>query len=245
MGMFDYIKFEDISILPKPEGFELNMEGLEFQTKSLDNALYLYEIGQDKYLYREDGPFKEDQKEPRRRCRVDFHGIINFGAYEVTDLIDYHLEYEAKFTDNILKNVKLLSYKTYNHESKEARIKQIIEKSKKENNRLSRKLLLFVQKILVVYPLKVFGFNFTSNMLGVLRDGNHSLSFYCPKVVLGYKNNFRKIYGISIDQLITEICFSKSLASKEFSFKILGFGFTLSKCEKLIFESLKWKFILF
>lgn len=238
MGMFDSIRFEDITILPKPEGYDLDLAKLDFQTKSLDNALYLFEISKDKYLYREDGPFREDPEEPSRRCRIDFHGTIKFGAYEPSDLVDYSLEYEAKFTDGVLQDVKLLEYKTYTHESKKLQRERFKEQYLKENNKLSVKTIKFIQNILVKYPLKLFGFNFKSNTFGVFRSSDYMLCFYCPKIIFGYGKQFRGVsYGFSLDKITTEFCFSKFLASKEFSFKILGFGFSLTKFENFFGEN--------
>lgn len=226
MGMFDYIRFKNYSILPKPEGFPLDLASLDFQTKSLDKAMYLYEISEDKYLYSEDNPFGE---EPNRKSRMDFHGIINFGAYEVTDLVDYSLEYEAKFTDGVLQEVKLLSYKTYDHESKKKQREEFIKEHEKRNNRLSVKLIKFINSIFA-FPFSLIGFK--SNIPGVFRSKNSLLTFHFPKIILGKKKEFRATsYGLSIDKTTTEIRFSKTLASKEFSLKIIGVGF-----EYVIFE---------
>lgn len=234
MGMFDSIRFEDASMLPKPEGFDLDMGKLDFQTKSLDNALYLYRISKDKYLYREDGPFREDPEEPSRRCRIDFHGTIKFGAYEPSDLVDYSLEYEAKFTDGVLQDVKLLEYKTYSHESKKKQREEFAENYRRENNRLSRRIIKFIQNILIIYPLNLFGFNFQSNALGVFRSPEYMLCFCCPKLIFGYAKQFRGVsYGLSLDKITTEFLFSEYLASNEFSFKVLGFGFSLSKFKQI------------
>jgi len=231
MGMFDSIRFEDISMLPKPDGFGLDMGKLDFQTKSLDNALYLYKISEDKYLYREDGPFREDS-EPKRKSRMDFHGIINFGAYEVTDLIDYSLDYEAKFTDGVLQDVKLLSYKTYDHESKKKQREEFKKEYERKNNKPSVRLIKFINSIFAI-PFSLIGF--TSNIPGVFRSKNKLLTFHFPKIILGKKKEFRATsYGLSIDKTTTEIRFSKTLASKEFSLKFLGIGFEFIKFEDFL-----------
>lgn len=228
MGMFDYIRFKNYSILPKPEGFPLDLAILDFQTKSLDNAMYLYEVSEDKYLYCEDNPFGE---EPNRKSRIDFHGIINFGAYEVTDLVDYSLEYEAKFTDGVLQDVKLLSYKTYDHESKKKQIEEFKKEYERKNNKLSLKLIRAINSIFA-FPFSLIGF--TSNIPGVFRSKNNLLTFHFPKIILGRKKEFRATsYGLSIDKTTTEIRFSKTLASKEFSLKLLGIGFEFVNFEDI------------
>jgi hypothetical protein len=233
MGMFDSIRFENSSMLPKPENFELDLEKLDFQTKSLENALYVYEISEDKFLYKKDELFRENPtNEPVKKHKVDFHGIINFGAYESTDLIDYSIEYEAKFTDGVLQNVKLLEYKTYDHESKKKQREQFIEEYKRKNNKWSSRLIKAINSFFS-FPFKLIGF--TSISTGIFKSKrNNLLKFYFPKIILGKKNDFRRtIYGLSIDKITTEIKFSKTTigSSKEFSFKILGIGF-----EYILFE---------
>lgn len=234
--MFDYLKIEDQIHLPWPNDFPVEFKDLklEFQTKSLDRTLSLYTIANDKHLYQEDS-LKED---PEVKRLIDFHGTINFGAYHCTDLVDYSLDYEAKFTDGMLQDIKLISSKVIDHESRKLRIKEILEKSNKENNKIFTKLLFLIQKILVIYPLMILGIRFTSTRLGVFWCGEYLLSFYCPKVILGCKKVFRDTYyGISIDKITTEVCFVKNFASKEFSFKILGVGFSLTKFKDYMFEN--------
>ena len=230
--MFDSIRFEDISILPKPEGFDLDLSSLDFQTKSVDNALYLFTIGKDKYLYREDGPFRENTEEPSRRYRIDFHGIIKFGAYHSTDLIDYSVEYEAKFTDGVLQDIKLLQeYKTY-HESKKERWEKLKEINRRQNKRLFNRIISAV----IVCVARLFGIKFESNFIGIFRSENITLCFYAPKIILGYKKQIKTTYGLSISETTTEICLSKLPSMTEFSFKILGFGFVIVKSKDSLWD---------
>jgi hypothetical protein len=234
MGMFDSVRFEDVSMLPKPDkDFSLDLNSLDFQTKSLDNALYLFEISKDKYLYREDGPFREDPTEPSRKCRVDFHGILNFGAYHSTDLIDYSVEYKAKFTDGVLQDIELLSYNIYHHESKKIKIEEYKKEYKKEKNKISNKIISFLQNVLIIYPFKLLGINFVSNVRGIFRSKKLALCFYVPKFTLiALKTSF----GISLDKTATELSFNKGLISTEFCFKIFGFGFMITKFKEDLYE---------
>lgn len=234
MGMFDQIRFEDYSALPKPEGFDLDMASLDFQTKSLDNAMYTYRVGGDKQLYREDGPFRGGDGEERREL-VDFHGVIRFGAYEQTDLVDHHLEYEAKFTDGLLQGVKLLEYKTYSHESKKTQREEYIKECEKRKNRLGVKLARAANSIFG-FPFLLAGF--TSNVPGVFRSESSLLTFHLPKIMVGRREDLRcASYGVSLDKITTEARFSRTLASKEFSFKILGIGFGFVRFKKdLVFD---------
>lgn len=214
MGMFDSIRFEEISMLPKPEGFDLDTGDLDFQTKSLDNALYLYEISKDKYLYREDGPLRVDDVKESRRQRMDFHGVINFGAYKTTDLVDYSLEYEAKFTDGVLQDVKLLSYKTYDHESRKKQTESLLERQRTEDKKILNRIQRFLNKVIFSPIFNFFGLP------------NARLHFSCPNLVLFYKPTDReKNYGLYFDEISTGVCLKKTKYSTVFSCKLLGFGF--------------------
>jgi len=229
MGMFDSIRFEDISMLPPPpRGFDLSLANLDLQTKSLDNCLNLYTISKEKKLYKENN-FKEYSKEDKKEL-VDFHGIIKFGAYESTDLVDYSLEYEAKFTDGILQKIDLVSYRTFYHESKKEQREKYIKKYHKEKNKINKKIISFLQNVLIIYPFRLIGINFSSNMTGVFRSKNHMLCFYVPKLIFIYQKQKSTgiSYGISLDKITTEFCLNKNF-SINFSFKILGFGFTITK----------------
>lgn len=235
MGMFDSVRFEDVSMLPKPDkDFSLDLNSLDFQTKSLDNALYLYTIGKDKHLYQENGPFfEEEESEKKEKKLINFHGILNFGAYHSTDLIDYSVEYKAKFTDGVLQDIELLSYKIYHHESKKIKIEKYKEEYKKEKNKTSNKIISFLQNVLIIYPFKLLGINFVSNMRGIFRSKKLALCFYVPKFTLiALKNSF----GISLDKTTTELSFNKGLISTEFCFKIFGFGFMITKFKKDLYD---------
>lgn len=233
MGMFDYVKLEDQVALPIPEDFKLDIKELEFQTKSLDKIMSLYTIGNDKHLYSEDS-FSE---EPRREL-IDFHGTIIFYAYHQTDLLDYILDYKAKFTDGLLDKIDLVNYEVIEHESSKLKREKMMEDIKKENNKFSRKIF-FCLSNLVVYPFRILGIKFTTFSPGILRSPDYVLSFHKPEIILGYKKDSfkRKVYGFSLDKVTTQICFSSGTVSKEFSFKILGFGFVFSKIKPFAFDS--------
>jgi hypothetical protein len=218
MGMFDYVKIDQSIKLPVSKEFrslKIDPHSLEFQTKSLDNCLISYEIKKDKRLY-------ENNK------KNTYHGMIYFGACHITDTVTYSLEYQAKFTDGLLKNIKLLEYKSFQHESRSLQHQKLLENVKKNNKRPITNILRFFEKTLVLYPLNFFGFNFTQGSLGVLTSENFNIVFYCPKVVLGYKKDYNdKFYGLSLDQIATEFVFHKRQYTSSFSFRVLGFGFLI------------------
>lgn len=225
MGLFDYIEVEDEIELPKPDNFEL--KNLEFQTKSLDCSMSTYIIASDRCLYEERRISPLDEEVEKERKKIDFHGIIDFGAYEQTDLVDHFIDYQAKFTDGVLSDIKLIKYETKHHESIKKRLNEIREKQEEKINSFFFKL----QKYLIIYPLKLFGFDFRSNVLGDFLSKNCIFSFHCPKIHFGFGQKisfiFPKFYGILIDQTTTDISFKKSEYSKEITFKILGFGFRI------------------
>jgi len=235
MGIFDYIKFEDQVSIPKPENFNLDLKDLEFQTKSFDPSMSLYIVKNDGSLYQEG--FFNDKKE----VQVNFHGKVIFYAYHQTDLADYILDYEAKFTDGLLKEIKLINYEVVEHESLKLKREKLLKEINKENNRITRKLCFLLSKIFIIYPLGFFGIKVVTLSPGSFRGKNYLLTFHKPEIIFGYKKDSfkRKIYGISFNKITTELCVVKASVSKEFSFKILGFGIVLSIFEKINFEITK------
>ena len=111
MGMFDTLKVE----IKIPGFFEV--PGIEFQTKSLDNALEKYVITNNGELYREVWDYKwiEDEthflggyeyKIPesyRREYLTDFHGDIIF--YEGKSVDGVWRDYTARFTEGKLTRI--------------------------------------------------------------------------------------------------------------------------------------------
>lgn len=226
MGMFDYIEVDKSIKLPVFKEFrslKIDPHSLDLQTKSLEKTLSNYEIKKDKKLY-------------LNGDKINYHGIIDFGAYHVTDTVDYLLDYEAKFTDGMLKSIKLKDHRVIEHESNKVKHERLFENLKNRNNRPLLRFFLFIERVLVLYPLNFIGFNFKQSMLGTLSGSNFLLTFYCPKLVLGYKKDYKyKSYGFSIENIDTQIVFNKTEYSSEFLFKILGFGFCSSTYKKAKF----------
>lgn len=232
MGMFDYINVENKVILPVPLDFNMDLKTFEFQTKSLENAMLLYTIANDGFLYQENYIEPVDNSnsiEKAARKKVDFHGVINFGAYHSTDLIDYSLEYEAKFTDGILQSIKLLSYNKYEHESRSDSIKELLERAEKRKNRLSYKSVMLLQKLLIVYPLKLFGLDFSSKRTGMVSSNDCSISFYKPRFSRTKINtDYSKGYTLFLETY-NEFSYRKYDDGSSFTVKVLGFGFSINR----------------
>lgn len=232
MGMFDYISIEDKSILPVPENFTLDLETFEFQTKSLEQTLCLYTIGKDNLLYQENHIEPVDNSnsiEKAARKKVDFHGVINFGAYHSTDLIDYSLEYEAKFTDGVLQDIKLLSFDKYKHESRSVSIKELLDRAEKRKNRLSYKSVMLLQRLLIVYPLKLFGLDFSCKNIGTISSSDRTIIFYKPRLSkVTINTDYTKGYSLFLEAS-NELSYRKYESGSSFTIKFLGFGFNINK----------------
>ena len=111
MGMFDTLKVE----IKIPGFFEV--PGIEFQTKSLDNALEKYVITNNGELYREVWDYKRIEDEThflggyeykipesyRREYLTDFHGDIIF--YEGKSVDGVWRDYTARFTEGRLTRI--------------------------------------------------------------------------------------------------------------------------------------------
>ena len=124
--MFDNI----ICQIPLPTTLEAIDLGVDFndceiQTKSLENLLELYTINEEgelilKEVIREwvdddDAFLKGYLKEKSHSYKkIDYHGVLEFYIYEEVSVNDMYytvfIEYNAKFTDGILKNIEVTDY---------------------------------------------------------------------------------------------------------------------------------------
>lgn len=128
MGMFDSIKCS----YPLPEvkglqGWNLNIQEIEYQTKDMDNVLGHYYIKENGELWWKDQKFKwvDDDNaflkgylevESSEDKPANYHGILNFYCYEDLGEKDgkfyiYTSEYNAKFSDNVLVNLEVVEAK--------------------------------------------------------------------------------------------------------------------------------------
>lgn len=225
MGMFDYVKIDPSFEIELPKellDLGIKVDDLEFQTKSMDNCLCTYTLKQDG-LYKT-WDFLENKTNKPSTTNINFHGIIDFGAYHQAEFVDYLIDYEAKFTDGKLISITLKRFQEIFHESKNKKHEEYKEKIK--NKSLLCKSLLFFQNNIFVKILNLF-FTCNSFSLGVISFGNDStLNFYFPTFIIGYKKDFfSRIYGVAIRDIDTELVFSFCSKRKEFCIKILGLGF--------------------
>lgn len=232
MGMFDYINVENKVILPLPLDFNMDLKTFEFQTKSLDRGMFLYTIANDNFLYQENHIEPVDNSnsiEKAARKKVDFHGVINFGAYHITDLVSYSLEYEAKFTDGVLQNIKLLSFDKYEHKSRSESMRELLSKAKKRQSSLSYKIVILLQKLLLVYPLKLFRLDFSTKSIGILSSNNCTIAFYKPRFSKTKINtDYTKGYSLFLEAN-NELSYRKYDSGSSFTIKCLGFGFSINR----------------
>ncbi len=137
------------------------------------------------------------------------HGEIVFGTFYSTSTKDYFIDYKAKFTEGVLQSIKLIYFNSAcNEERKKKRI-EFEEKIKKMKKSFSYKFSSFVRK-----------------QLGI------SFRFYYPRLFFYKKDYALTNYGVSFSELNTEVLFKKGKFVKEFSFKFLGFGFSIVNVPK-------------
>lgn len=231
MGMFDYLKIEDEVKIPVSKEFKslkVDPHSLEFQTKDLDNCLHEYVIKNNKKLYKKS---IDRSKVVEKTELIKYHGLINFGAVHLTDTIDYFLDYQAKFTNGLLTNIKLTKYESTTHQSREEQNKLFKQNVKKNKRKISNRLLEAIQEIFIKKPLQLLGIKLNSNYVGHLSTNEGlAINFFRPKITFLYKKeHLTNNYGISLNEITTEILFRKNDYVKEFSLRILGFGFKISK----------------
>lgn len=218
--MFDYIIVEEGINLPIPEEM-IGLGEIEYQTKSLDKTLSFYLIGKDKNLYLTDSFFEEDKTKIKEKLKIDYHGVIKFGAYKTTDLVDYSLDFEAKFTDGILQDIRMVGFEKFFHESRSKTKEDFLNRQKIYKRKISTRLSNAIKNY-IIYPIfKFFGLSYSR------------IEFCCPEIVFLRRvirnafsqHNFETKYGFFASKIDTGICFSKSKYSSQFVCKFLGFGF--------------------
>jgi hypothetical protein len=163
MGMFDNI----VCQLPLPTTLEaidmgVDLNDCEIQTKSLENLLDLYTINEEgelilKEVIREwvddDDAFLKGylQEKSHSFKKIDYHGILNFYIYEEIPFNDRYfnvfIEYNAKFTDGILKNIDVEDYKI------EDRTEEVKEREEFFNNIHSDRKKWYNQYIFNTLPV--------------------------------------------------------------------------------------------
>lgn len=163
MGMFDYFRVKkEIPIPEELKPLNIDWKNLEFQTKDLDNCLIEYFIGEDGFLYeveveREYVPYTEEEKKnknhkqwnlwkdvvekSRKNVKIDFHGKINFYAYEsLNDDEDFSLDYNAYFVYGKLDKIEIVKFEKIPSRKKD------FENFVKELERKENKFLIKIKK---------------------------------------------------------------------------------------------------
>lgn len=239
MGMFDWIILEEGLDFPIPEEMSGVFDKIQYQTKSLDNTMSSYLIGKDKFLYimgdssafgRATTPTHKSSNNPLDSFlnlkRLNFHGVIEFYSYYQTDLIDYSIDYEAKFSDGVLEYIKLIKHEKTEHSSRKEKFERLKKQREIEENSFNKKVQRAIKRI--TDPIfNFFGLN------------NKNLQLHHPRILLGYKNNnlynnlyseyYSKNYGLFIEDLSIGVQFNKTKFSDVLTIKFLGFGFTYRK----------------
>lgn len=222
MGMFDRIILDKEVAVPMPEEMQ-KFVNLEYQTKSLECTLSTYLIDADGYIYLTNKNYDPEDLIEEKKL-VNYHGIINFGAYQTTDLIDYSVDFEAKFTDGVLQNIKLIKFQKFEHDSREKQQEAFKERLRIQEKKITTRISRFL-------TTSVFSPIFKSIGIPSAR-----LHFSCPNLVLFYKPTYReKNYGLYFDEISTGVCLKKTKYSTVFSCKLLGFGFVYHNFNEIDF----------
>lgn len=226
--MFDYISFEEGVNIPIPDDMR-EFKNVQYQTKSLDCTMSMYFVGKDKCLYlNEDKHFEESNPEllplpaEGKKNKINYHGIINFYSYEMTDVTDYCCDYQAKFTDGILENIKLINFKKIDHESVSLRRERFLEKQRLQNKKISTRLIRSVKKIF----LSIF------ELIGI---ENIRIYFHKPEILFLYTPK-QKNYGLFFDKISTGFYLKTTKFNIEFSCRLLGLGFSIVHSKPFSFE---------
>jgi hypothetical protein len=230
MGMFDWVKVSEDIELPIPAEIKDARSQLEFQTKDLENCLSTYELRKDGVFLLQNGSLKN----------IDFHGFLNFGACYSTDLVDYIVDYKAKYTDSVLNSIVVLKFVECFHESKNKSFEELKKTQAEFNNRLSNRLLRSVQSYFVAF-LRLFGLDICNNSTGFIFGKRFSIIFYCPKILFVFRRDKRwksvsRYYGFALEKIDTCVKFQTESYEKSFSFKVLGFGFEIKMYKAGLFE---------
>ena len=138
------------------------------------------------------------------------HGEIIFGTFYSTSTMDYIVDYKAKFTEGVLQSIKLIRCDSFSNEERRKKNKEFEEKIKRMKKSFSYRFSSFFRE--------TFGI---------------SIKFYYPRLFFYKKDYSLNNYGISLSGLDTELLFKKGEFSKEFSFKLFGFGFSINNILKL------------
>lgn len=223
MGMFDYISFEEGVNIPVPDDMR-GLKNIQYQTKSLDNTMSMYSVGKDKCLYLNEDKYESDSSLESKNNKINYHGIINFHSYETTDVIDYCCDYQAKFTDGILEDIKLINFKKIEHESTSSRRERFLEKQKSQNKKISIKLIRSIKKIF----LSAF------ELIGI---ENTRIYLHTPELLFFYDAPHKqKNYGLFFDKISTGLYLKTTKFNTDFSCRLLGLGFSVIHSKPFSFE---------
>jgi hypothetical protein len=225
MGMFDWIEVDKRINLPLPQELSgIEIDSFEFQTKSLENAMSVYCI-------REDGLFLKKGEES---TNINFHGIVEFGAYKSLDTVNYSLHYGAKFTDGVLSNIALYGFEEHFHESNKKRNDDFKDR---QRSLLKKSVFCYCVQNALVSFINLFGLGFRSLGLGRISSNSFSLTFYRPKFLIFSKDRFMSV-GLFVEDIDSGILFTRAFHEDSFCVRFLGFGVSFAKHKLNLFDLL-------
>ena len=153
MGLFDYVRCK--YQLPKPsfdlDSWKIDLNQLEYQTKDLENFMIEYTIRENGELWYDDKKYKwvDDDNhflkgymevETSEEKPANFHGVLLFYCYEDLGERDgkfynLQLDYEAKFVDNKIVELKLVEEKLEDVTEYKLKMKEFFKQEEIKRNK--------------------------------------------------------------------------------------------------------------
>lgn len=153
MGMFDYVSVADkLPVSDEMVKLGLDKNTFTFQTKDLNKCMTTYFIQGRRLLEQRykttrwvDDPDSfaggRIEREDEYLHDMEYHGMINFYHMETVGNLDCWMEYDAKFNDGNLSELKLVKFYTTDNTEKKARLQELFESSQRYHNRWYNKYI--------------------------------------------------------------------------------------------------------
>ncbi len=143
--MFDYVSVADkLPFNDEMVKLGLNENKFTFQTKDLNKRMTTYFIQGGRLFeqrYKTTRWVEEPdsfaggrlEREGEYLHDTEYHGVLNFYHLEVVGNLDCWMEYDAKFNDGNLSELKLVKFRTTDNTEKKARLKEILEEGQRQH----------------------------------------------------------------------------------------------------------------
>jgi hypothetical protein len=122
MGMFDYVICEHELPLPKDqkELADIKWNTYQFQSKNMNCLMDDYRINKKGKLLVRAGrtDFFDDPSQTLPEVESNYHGELEFYAYEQRNKYDYSVTFNAKFSNGNLDKIKLSEFEKHSNEKR-------------------------------------------------------------------------------------------------------------------------------